>query len=248
MSPDLERLIKLQHLDSTIDDARRTIAAHPQRLADADARLGEAMQALEAAKQRLKASQDARRDLEKEAAVYQGRLTKFKDQLSAVKTNREYQAMQHEIDAAQRDLGGVEEKVLERMMESDAVSADVKQAEVALAAQKKLIEAEKKELSEELTTVEAALSKASETRAGLVAQTEKRLIALFEQVAKARKGVAISMATRDGLCEACHVRLRPHVFQQIRTNDSIIQCDSCQRIMYYHPPPPPVEQAVTHRS
>jgi len=156
--------------------------------------------------------------------------------------------MQHEIDAAQRDLGGVEEKVLERMMESDAVSADVKQAEVALAAQKKLIEAEKKELSEELTTVEAALSKASETRAGLVAQTEKRLIALFEQVAKARKGVAISMATRDGLCEACHVRLRPHVFQQIRTNDSIIQCDSCQRIMYYHPPPPPVEQAVTHRS
>jgi predicted nucleic acid-binding Zn-ribbon protein len=248
MSPDLERLIKLQHLDSTIDDARRTIAAHPQRLADADARLGEATQAVEAAKQRLKTSQDARRDLEKEAAVYQGRLTKFKEQLSAVKTNREYQAMQHEIEAAQRDLGGVEEKVLERMMESDAVSADVKQAEVALSTQKKLIEAEKKELSEELTTVEALLSRASETRAGLVAQTEKRLIALFEQVAKARKGIAISMATRDGLCEACHVRLRPHVFQQIRQNDSIIQCDSCQRIMYYHPPPPPVEQAVTHRS
>ncbi len=248
MSPDLERLIKLQHLDSTIDDARRTIAAHPQRLADADARLDAATQALDAAKHRLKASQDARRDLEKEAAVYQGRLTKFKDQLAAVKTNREYQAMQHEIEAAQRDLGAVEEKVLERMMESDGVSAEVKQAEISLAAHKKTIEAEKKELAEELVIVEATLARASETRAGLIAQTEARLIKLFEQVAKARKGIAISMATRDGLCEACHVRLRPHVFQQIRSNDSIIQCDSCQRIMYYHPPPPPVEQAVTHRS
>src|SRR5436190_15850409 len=169
MSPDLERLIKLQHLDSTIDDARRTIAAHPQRLADADARLDEATQALDAAKHRLKASQDSRRDLEKEAAVYQGRLTKFKDQLAAIKTNREYQAMQHEIEAAQRDLGTVEERVLERMMESDTVSADVKQAEATLAAQKKEIEAEKKALDEELASMNASLKKASEARAGLVA-------------------------------------------------------------------------------
>jgi len=247
VSPDLERLLQLQQLDTTIDDARREIAAHPQRLADADARLSEATQALEAAKQRLKTSQDSRRDLEKEAAVFQGRLSKFKDQLSAVKTNREYQAMQHEIEAAQRDLGAVEEKVLERMMEADGVAAEVKQAEATLATQKKAIEAEQKTLAEELAKVEASLKEASDKRAALVAQTDPGLIARFEQVAKARKGVAISMATRDGLCTACHVRLRPHVFQQIRQNDTIIQCDSCQRIMYYIPPPPPIEQAVTHR-
>ena len=29
-----------------------------------------------------------------------------------------------------------------------------------------------------------------------------------------------------------HVRLRPHVVQQVRRNDSIVQCDSCQRILY----------------
>jgi predicted nucleic acid-binding Zn-ribbon protein len=248
MTPDLERLIRLQQLDTTIDEARREIAAHPQRLADADARLDEATRALDAAKHRLKTSQDARRDLEKEAAVFQGRLTKFKEQLSAVKTNREYTAMQHEIDAAQRDLGAVEEKVLERMMEADGMTADVKQAEAALAAQKKAIEAEKKSLAEEIASMEASLKEASDKRGTLIAQTDPNLIARFEQVAKARKGVAISRATSDGLCTACHVRLRPHVFQQIRQNDAIIQCDSCQRIMYYIPPPPPIEQAVTHRS
>jgi uncharacterized protein len=248
MSPDLERLLKLQQLDTTIDEARREIAAHPQRLADADARLSAATQALEAAKQRLKTSQDSRRDLEKEAAVFQGRLTKFKEQLSAVKTNREYTAMQHEIEAAQRDLGAVEEKVLERMMEADAVAADVNQAEAALAAQKKAIEAEKKTIADDLAIVEASLKDASEKRAALIAQTDAALISRFEQVAKVRKGVALSRATYDGLCTACHVRLRPHVFQQIRQNDTIIQCDSCQRIMYYIPPPPPIEQAVTHRS
>lgn len=240
--------MQLQHLATTIDEARQEIAAHPQRIADADTRLGAATSALDAAKLRLKTSQDSRRDLEKEAAVFQGRLTKFKEQLASVKTNREYTAMQHEIEAATRDLGVVEEKVLERMMEADAVAAEVKQAEGALASQKKAIEAEKKTLAEDLATVEASLTKASEARAVLVAQTDPNLIARFEQVAKARKGIALSRATYDGLCTACHVRLRPHVFQQIRQNDAIIQCDSCQRIMYYQPPPPPIEQAVTHRS
>jgi predicted nucleic acid-binding Zn-ribbon protein len=246
MSPDLQRLIKLQQLESTLADARATLAAHPQRLADADARLNESKQAVEAAKGRLKENQEARRNLEKDVAVYQGRLTKFKDQLSLVKTNKEYQAMQHEIATAQSDLGGVEEKVLELMLEADTITADVKRTEAALTTRQKEIDKEKKELTEELASVETSLKAASEARAELVKDLDARLMAIFEQVARVRKGVAISTATRDGLCAACHVRLRPFVFQQIRQNDAIIQCESCHRILYWIPPPPPIEHAVVH--
>jgi len=244
VSPDLERLVQLQQLESSAAEARGTIAAHPQRLADADARLTETRQVLEAARQRLKENQDARRSLEKDVAVYQGRLTKFKDQLSAVKTNKEYTAIQHEIATAQTDLGAVEEKMLERMMEADAITADVKQAEAALAVQQKLIDAEKTALGEELTQVEARLKTATAARDTLVAALDRRLLALFDQVARVRKGVALCTATRDGLCSVCHVRLRPQVFQVVRSNDQIVQCDSCQRILYYIPPPPPVEPPV----
>ena len=246
MSPDLQRLIKLQQLESTIADARATIASHPQRLADADARLNESKHAVDVVKARAKDNQEARRALEKDVAVYQGRLTKFKDQLSLVKTNKEYQAMLHEIATAQSDLGAVEEKVLERMLDADAIAADAKRAEAALATRQKEIDAEKKDLAEELTSVEASLKQATETRATLLKDLEPRLIALFDQVARVRKGVAISSATRDGLCSVCHVRLRPSVFQQVRHNDSIIQCESCQRVLYWVPPPPPIEQAVVH--
>src|ERR1700741_1982249 len=246
MSPDLEHLIELQNLETAIEESRRRIAAHPQRVADADARLAQATEAVEAARQRLKACQEARREQEKEAAVYQSRLSKFKDQLSAVKTNKEYQAMQHEIETAQKELGAVEERVLERMMESDALTAEVKKAEQSLAVQQKDVDAEKKTLAEELTTVEAALKEATAKRASRVASLPAQLVALFEQVSRVRKGLAITTATRDGLCSACHVRLRPQVFQEIRRNDQIIQCASCNRILYYIPPPPTAEPAVTH--
>ena len=246
MSPDLQQLIDLQNLETAIEEAKRRVAAHPQRVADADARLAHAKEALETARQRLKASQEARREQEKEAATFQSRLSKFKDQLSAVKTNREYQAMQLEIETAQKELGIVEERVLERMMEADALSSDIKKAEQVLTAQQKEVEAEKKTLAEELVTVEAALKDATARRATLVKSLSPQLVALFEQVSRARKGLAIAVATRDGLCSACHVRLRPQAFQEVRRNDQIIQCPSCNRILYYIPPPSAAEPAVTH--
>src|SRR5688500_13020699 len=197
MSPDLDRLIKLQHLETTIAEAKARIASHPQRLAEADARLNEARRVVEAAKERLKVNHDQRRELEKNAAVYQGRLTKFKDQLSEVKTNREYQALQHEIATAQGDLGSVEEKVLERMVEADALTADLKKAEVAFAVQQKEIEAEKTTLTKELATVEASLASARTAREAVVKEVDPRLMGLFEQISRVRKGLALCTATRD---------------------------------------------------
>jgi hypothetical protein len=248
MSPDLERLIRLQQAETALAEARAHIATHPERIAAADARLAAARDAVDLAKARLKENQDLRRDLEKNAAVYQGRLTKFKDQLSAVKTNREYQAMQHEIATAQTELGAAEEKVLERMMDADAIAAEVKAAEAALARDQQAIEAEKRGLALELADAERRLAEATASRDALIRDVGPALVDLFHQVAKVRKGVALATATRDGLCSVCHVRLRPPVFQKVRQNDTIVQCESCQRILYYIPPPPPVEPPVVHGS
>jgi predicted nucleic acid-binding Zn-ribbon protein len=153
--------------------------------------------------------------------------------------------MQHEIETAQKDLGVAEEKVLERMMEIDQLTVEVKQAETAKAAQKKTVDADKAALATELAIHEKTVAEKTAARSGLISSLEPRLMSLFEQVAKVRKGVALSMATRDGLCSICHVRLRPQVFQQVRTNDTVVQCDSCQRILYWVPPPAPTPPPVT---
>ena len=246
MSPDLERLIELQRLSTAIAEALRAIDAHPRRLQDADDLLHEAIGVVDAATAALDANKQRRRELEKEAAVFQGRLTKFQEQISAVKTNREYQAMQTEITSAKEELGAAEERILERMVETDGLTATLKAAEAALAAKQKEIAAEKRELAAELANTEATLTTTTAAHETLLQDLPARITALFDKVARMRKGVALSVATRDGLCSACHVRLRPMVFQEVRRNDAIIQCDSCQRILYYDPPPPaaPAEPAA----
>jgi len=102
MNADLEGLIALQRLDTTAHDAERRLADAPEREKALDARLEAARQRVTNAKEQLTANQNARRAIEKDVAVHQGRLSKFKDQQAAVKTNREYQALGHEIETAYR--------------------------------------------------------------------------------------------------------------------------------------------------
>ena len=207
MLPDLERLIQLQHLETIIAEARSAIALHPQRLAALDARLNEAKATLDSAKEQLKANGDRRRELEKDVAVYQGRLTKFKDQLSAVKTNREYTAMQHEIATAQSDLGAVEEKVLERMLEADELAAAAKRAEAALATQSKEIEAEKKDAQSgpgvHRSITQGIDREARRTREGARAQTSSRCSSRSPGYAKASRSAAprATACARSATCD-----------------------------------------------
>jgi predicted nucleic acid-binding Zn-ribbon protein len=236
MHADLERLIALQRLDSSAQDAQRRLAEQPEREKALDAHLEAARAEVAAAKERLTANQAARRVVEKDVTVQQGRLSKYRDQLMAVKTNREYQAMQHEIETAQNEVKALEEKVLERMLEADEITATVKKLEAALAAEQKRVDADRRAMATEITELTATLERTAGERAALVAAMDSKLLAMFEQVARKRNGIAVAEA-RDGVCTICHVRLRPQVFNTVRRNDDIVQCDHCNRILYFVPAP-----------
>ena len=232
MNPDLQRLIHLQQLESTAEEARRKIADHPARIRVLDARLQSARDLVGDAKARLAGAQERRRTEEKEVATVQARLAKYKDQLLELKTNREYQAMLHEIETAQTDVRAREDRVLEIMLETDELTAEIKKHEVALKTAEKDTAAERAALDAELVTLQAVFEKTRDERMRLVAQIDRGVLNIFETTARGRKGVAVAEA-RNGLCTICHVRLRPQMFNEVTKNESIIQCDSCRRILYF---------------
>jgi predicted nucleic acid-binding Zn-ribbon protein len=236
MNADLERLIALQKLDSAAEAARKTLAGEPEHAAALDARLEAARQHVAAAKEQLTANKNERAALEKDVAVQQGRLSKFRETAMAVKTNQEYHAVQHEITFAQTEIKKIEDSILERMMESDDLTAALKTAEAQLAAETKAVEAERRAVSTAHVEMEASLERIAVERAALVAGLDKNVLTTFEAVSRKRNGVAMAEA-RGGVCTICHVRLRPQVFNTVLRNDSILQCDHCNRILYYVPVP-----------
>ena len=238
MHPDLQHLIHLQELDLAIDRLRRRVDEIPAAQQALDARLAGHTAAVETAKQRVAANQQARRDIDKQLAEMNARLSKFKNQLMEVKTNKEYQAMQKEMSVAEQEISDQETRLLERMEEADGLAAELKSAEAALKTVQAEIVKEREQLEAEKLDVERHLQRTREERTAVAAQVSRETLAIFDRIAHGRKGLAMAEA-RDGLCTVCHVRLRPQVFNEARRNESIIQCDSCTRILFFVPAPSP---------
>lgn len=242
MHPDLERVIHLQQIEDAAERARRTIADEPARQQQFAAALDAARLALEHERARLAANQAARREAEKELAMQQARLSKFRDQLMEVKTNREYQAMQKEIDTAQHEIRKQEDRLLEQMIEFDEVTGHVKQAEQAFAREQAAIDAERAALSAQLAEAGAAIGTLAAERAALAARISPPILALFERVLKYRKTAAVT-PVRAGRCSTCQILIRPQTVNELRRNEIIYQCESCLRILYYEDVPQSADAA-----
>lgn len=229
---ELEHLIRLQQLETRAADARKRIADAPAQVAALDAKLTAARDAVTAAKQAVADNQSHRRTIDKDLVAAQQRLSKSKETLMAVKTNQEYHAMQSQIAAVTAEVDRVEEQMLVNMVEADEVVDRLKAAEAALKTEEGTIARERKEIEADARQMEEVLSTSQVERSALVPQIPPATFEDFERVLKARQGLAVAEAA-DGHCTVCHVRLRPQVYNTIRRNDSIVHCDSCQRILYF---------------
>jgi uncharacterized protein len=232
MLPDLKLLIRLQELDSAAERLRRRMADLPAAQAALETRLANLTSAVATVKERITVSQASRRDTEKDLAAVQARLSKYKDQLMEVKTNKEYHAMQTEITAAEALVRREEDRLLERMEEAEIFGADLKAAEAALKSGHAELKGSLQQMETDRVETERELEKTGTERAEVAAAVSPGVLALFERVSKHRRGLAMSEA-RDGLCTQCHVRLRPQVYNELRRNESVMQCESCSRILFF---------------
>tara|TARA_B100001765_G_C19450253_1_gene314282 strand:- start:186 stop:917 length:732 start_codon:yes stop_codon:yes gene_type:complete len=231
MLAELERLIRLQKLDNSVATARLSIEQYPSRSAALDARINEQTSILENVEQRITEQKDERQELEKSVAQIQTRLTRFKEQSMDVKTNKELWAIQSEISTAENEIQNLEEQILERMLQSDELADELVTAKNAVTLEQTEVSKEREQLEKEHSQLQAQVDQHATDRLALVAEIPSPAMALFETLSRGRKGIAVGEA-RDGRCSECLVRLRPQLYNEVRRNSSLLQCESCQRILY----------------
>ena len=245
MLPDLDRLVRLQELETAVNQARRAMEAFPARREALAAGLAEHTGRIESLDRKVAEQKAARRELEKEVASVQSRLTRFKEQLMAVKTNKEYHAVQSEIAGADAEVARLEDLILESMLEADELAEDVRKGRDALAEEQAAVREKQSRLEQERDRFQAQVERYDGDRAALVTGLTPHVLETFATLIRGRKGIAVG-AVRDGRCGVCQVRLRPQLYNDVRSNERLIQCESCQRILYYPteteadaPAPPP---------
>jgi predicted nucleic acid-binding Zn-ribbon protein len=236
MVPDLKLVIRLQDLDSRIRELQREIATLPRHIAEIEKTLESHVRKLEADRAALAANQRERKRLDGDIQDQERKVSKLKDQMMGAKiTNEQYRAFQKEIDYCQKEIRKAEDRILSLMEESEPLEQNMKAAEAALAEEKLKVGQETQEARARTAEDQRLLDELLAERQSLVKELSPAVYSAYERIRVKRRGIAVAEAV-DGRCAACHLALRPQFFQEVRSNQEVMYCESCGRILFYNPP------------
>ena len=233
MHPAISQLLELQRLDLRVNALRAELETFPKRIKDADAMLSGAKATLAAAKDKHSHAQTERKKFELDVNQWRERARKYRDQSASVKTNEAYKALQHEIAHAEAEASAAEDRQLEQMMAVEETEREIKSAEGKLKEAEAALGAERKNIEAQGAAKKLELNSDLAQREKIVLLIPEELVEKYSRVAKRHHGVALAEAANEQ-CRGCGMRILPHTYQEIRRpeNHEIIQCETCSRILY----------------
>ncbi|MCX7011841.1 MAG: C4-type zinc ribbon domain-containing protein [Candidatus Sumerlaeota bacterium] len=226
-----KRLLELQKIDSQIVEFERQLEAYPKRIQALEGDAVRAREELEAATQRLKDARARRGLMESEIKTTQEAVRKSLTQQMQVKTNKEYQAITHQIETLKQQISDQETSVLEAMEREDEMQSRLAELKDAAGHAQREFESEKvRILALEAEKRERLEALRAERKACLqlipedLADQYRRLFLRFP-------GAAI--APTDGItCGGCNMKLLASTLQALNESGTLAPCSHCRRLLY----------------
>jgi uncharacterized protein len=228
----LKTVFEAQKVCTQIIANEKKISSVPKRMHEIEATLAELADRVERGSNVVEELDKDRRNKEKEIEADKEKVRKFESKLYEVKTNKEYQALLKEIEAAKGTNDKTEEEVLLLMEKIEELKKDVDTAKKELKKKEAEAAVERKKLDEELHSVDAVVEDLKKTRDTLLAMVDNDLKTTFLTLMERRDGLAV-VNVRNGVCLGCFMNIPPQLFIEATKNRQMILCPSCNRIFYF---------------
>ena len=227
-----ETLYRLQIIDLEIDERSRRLK-EAKAILEGNEELGRARQALQDGEKKLSRQRTRLRDQELEMRSLANKIASVEDRLygGRIKNPKELASRQEEVQYLKRRKDGLEDQVLEAMIEVEESEASVTEQRERLARLEEEWQETQARLSAEQNELVNRLSQLRAKRAKLQKTIEAGDLALYEDLRRRWGGRAVALLEGE-LCQACGVTLPSSKAQQARQGEKLTLCGSCERILY----------------
>jgi len=236
MNVQLQQLISLQEIDSEIAELNKCIEVIPEQIASGEKELAEKKDKLTAAQEEIESLIKNRHQIEQDVQIENDHIAKTKGKLTAVKTNKEYTAILHEVDAVKEKITALEDRELELMEATELLEKEIP----GLESEFKGYEAEfgqyKTQKNTELDRFKSELVEVQSKREGALQDIDPKLAGDYHKVLKKMGGTAVARVIK-GTCQGCHQLIQPQVTIEVQSGDKLHQCQYCYRYLYSIPEP-----------
>tara|TARA_Y100001970_G_C13981878_1_gene723610 strand:+ start:72 stop:788 length:717 start_codon:yes stop_codon:yes gene_type:complete len=231
MDLQLKQLISLQDVDSKIIEINSMAGDLPERVESKEKKINDLNLEIQNKNSKIEELEKEIRKLNAENEDSQIKLDKHKSQLFLVKSNKEYDALNEEIDYLKTSLSESEDKFLSLETEKDELSDAKKIDETEIESLKEKLIKEQELLNKTMSDSELELNSLNTKRKGIVKDISDNHLSLYNKL-KDALGMGIA-PLNGGCCGNCFSMLPPQMVIEIKSNQIIHSCPSCSVMAFW---------------
>jgi predicted nucleic acid-binding Zn-ribbon protein len=223
-------LDELQAIDLKIDGFKGEKESLLAEIAVLDGKVAGAQSAIAEKKGELATLEEEKQKLEESIAVEAENISRSETHQKEIKTQKEYQAVSKEITTAKKLKAELEEQILQKIGQGDAMKADIATLEENETALAQNVAVEKAAVQEKIDRLEEGIAQDAATREEVVKGLPPMMLRRYDMLRGQRRGIAVVEA-RDGSCLGCNMQLPPQLYNSLFRGDDLITCPHCQRVL-----------------
>ncbi len=227
---ELGMISRLQQVDSQLQDLELEKGDLPNLVKRLSMEIEQLNQELEALRERSAEIGKEKRSLEGQVQMARVKQERYKEQLYAVTTNREYDAITVEINSIRTQIESSENSQQSLMKEEEEISGRVEAIEQRLGELETEFKERESELGDKVEETQSEELQLEHEREKLIVRIKKPIFAHYERIRTAREGVGAAHLFASA-CGACYAVVPPQRQAEIRKMVDIILCESCGVIL-----------------
>ena len=219
-----------------IDDGARGFKQERQDLQAKIERLKELLALMEAGLEEKKAKlAEATRwynDKNLELKADQEKVDRAKQKLQTVTKNKEYMAMQKEIESLRKVNLGREEEILKLLEATEQFKASIAEEQQKIKELNGEVKAEEASNAERIAELNSEIGEIDARKATVTKDIKAALLSRYRRIFKARNGLAV-IPVRNGACTGCNFAVPPQQHVRVQKGNTLETCRNCSRIIYW---------------
>ncbi len=155
---------------------------------------------------------------------------KYQNQLYDVTSNKEYDAITHEIEVQKKEIDEGQNRIIELELSKEENENSLKEYKEELEELDKELKEKEKELKNLLMTTEQKELELNQMREKIVVRLDKPILKKYERIRSAKNGIAVVPIERDA-CGGCFKTIPPQNIVEVEKLNKLHQCEVCGRIL-----------------
>jgi predicted nucleic acid-binding Zn-ribbon protein len=232
MQETLRTLWGIQEIDRDLFRVGEELKRLPAERAARERKLDELRAQIQAGKDEVTSVEDRVKEFENQAMTQRQKIRKLEDESESSRDMAFVEACRYEVRELQREIKRNERVCVEMLVASEEKGEGLKEFEERLTVE----EGNFVELSD---GIDREIADAEGRKATLESSRTERLgegvnpdtLNLYNRLLGARDGQAMALVDSQ-VCQACYMSIPPNMNVQLARGTKVIQCPSCDRILY----------------